>query len=684
MPKQIDFGSASMPERKVVVIDSFAGVDLSSSPTDVDKRRSPNAPNMMPDTKGNPKKRPGFEVVKTFAGRINGRWEIAGKEVIHAGTRLYIDGAQVWSGMADERSAGEIIGDNLYIFDGARALKCDGFDAYPISYDAYIPTVLISKNADYYYFSDTFTGDGEKKRFTLSRGAEEISATVGGTATAVTLENGNEAVFATAPAASAAVVITGKVTEEPGGKGNEDYNLIGEMWRESFLCKEGTEKVFTLSRKKLDRIVRVEVMDNSGEWVTKAEGTDFTVDKAAGKVTFVSAVGKTPIEGRDNLIITVKKCDPESKAKIDGCKRSIAFGDGGLANRIFVCGNRDEPNRDYWCAVNDPTYWPDSYFGELGNKDTEIVGYSVIDGKLGTHLFPASEGRSVIFREANLDERGKLTYPVTGFLQGEEATAPWCFAFMETEPLFLTERGVYAATAGDIDGRFYTQNRSYFINRALCAEKNLSGAYAAKWKHFYIIGINGRLYLLDTSQKFYGRGEPLAAFQYECYLWTGIDARILWEGSGEKLYFGDGEGSVCRFTESVYHDQTKTGGRAIEAYWTIPDFSGSEFWRNKTVRVAAVQAAPFPQNRLKLEKCIDGVWSDVTEWGAKICFFAWSALSWAEFTWSGNSTYRTLAAKVKIKKFDKVGFRISCRDIDKAFGLYAFSLEFVESGRYKK
>ena len=213
MPKQIDFGSASMPERKVVVIDSFAGVDLSSSPTDVDKRRSPNAPNMMPDTKGNPKKRPGFEVVKTFAGRINGRWEIAGKEVIHAGTRLYIDGAQVWSGMADERSTGEIIGDNLYIFDGARALKCDGFDAYPISYDAYIPTVLISKNADYYYFSDTFTGDGEKKRFTLSRGADEISATVGGTAAAVTLENGNEAVFATAPAASAIEAGNGLVVD---------------------------------------------------------------------------------------------------------------------------------------------------------------------------------------------------------------------------------------------------------------------------------------------------------------------------------------------------------------------------------------------------------------------------------------------------------------------------------------
>lgn len=684
MPKQINFASAAEPTKQHILIDSFAGIDLSSSPTDVDKKRSPSAPNMMPDTKGNPKKRPGFERVQAFGGRINGRFEVGGREVIHAGTKLYIDGVQVWSGMADERSSGENIGDNLYIFDGVCALKCDGYDAYPISYDAYVPTVLISKNADYYYFTDEFTGDGSKVRFTLSKAADEISATVGGTAAAVTLENGNEAVFASAPANAAAVVVTGKVNQEPGGSGNEEFNLLGERWKESFLCSEGTEKVFTLSQKNIERIVKVEIMDDSGEWVTKAEGTDYTVDKAAGKVTFAQAAGKTPIEGKDNVVITVKKCVPAQKAKINGCKRSIAFGEGGIANRIFVCGNADEPNRDYWCAVNDPTYFPDTYYGELGDGDTEIVGYSVIDGKLGTHLFPASEGRSIIFREAKIDESGKLTYPVTGFLQGEEATAPGCFVFMETEPLFLTERGVYAATAGDIDGRFYTQNRSYFINRALCAESNLSGAMAAKWKHYYVIGINGKLYLLDTSQKFYGRGEPLSTFQYECYLWTGIDARVLWEDGEGRLCFGDSDGNICRFTENVYHDWAKDGNRAIEAYWTIPDFSGTLFWRNKTVRVAAIQAAPFPQNRLKLEKCVDGVWSEVAEYGAKICYFAWSGISWPEFTWSGNSTYRTLAAKVKIKKFDKVGFRISCRDMDKAFGLYAFSLEYVENGRYKK
>lgn len=683
MPKQLNFASAATPAKQRILIDSFAGIDLSSSPTDIDKKRSPDAPNMMPDTKGNPKKRPGFERTAAFDGRINGRWTIKGHEVIHAGSSLYIDGKRVWSGMADERSSGERIGESLYIFDGICALKCDGYDAYPISYDAYVPTVLISKNADFYYFTDSFTGDGSKARFTLSEAAEEITATVGGASTAVTLENGNEAVFSSAPANAAAIEITGKVKREPGGAANEDFNLLGERWKESFICEKGTETVFTLSQKGIDRVISVEVMDDSGEWVKKTEGTDYSADKESGKITFISAPGKTPVEGKDNVIITAKKCEPQKKAKINGCRRSIAFGDGGVANRIFVCGNGDEPNRDYWCAVNDPTYWPDTYYGELGSSGTEIIGYSVIDGKLGTHIAPAADGRSVIFREASIDDSGKAAYPVTGFLQGEEAVSPKGFVFMETEPLFITERGVYAATAADVDGRFYTQNRSYFINRSLC-EENLAEAAAAKWKHFYVIAAGEKLYLLDTSQKYYGRGEPLSTAQYECYLWTDIPARVMWEDEDGRLCFGDGDGNICRFTEGVYHDWTKDGNRAIEAYWTIPDFSGSLFWRNKTVRVAAVQAAAFPQNRVKLEKCVNGVWSDTAEWGAKICYFAWSAINWADFTWSGNSTYRTLTAKIKIKKFDKVGFRISCRDMDKAFGLYAFSLEYMESGRYKK
>ena len=69
MPKILNFKAGTEPAKKVLEITSFAGIDLSSSPADVDRRRSPDAPNMMPDSLGTPVKRPGFELFRKFPGR---------------------------------------------------------------------------------------------------------------------------------------------------------------------------------------------------------------------------------------------------------------------------------------------------------------------------------------------------------------------------------------------------------------------------------------------------------------------------------------------------------------------------------------------------------------------------------------------------------------------------------------
>ena len=632
----INFPPAEEPKRNVFEISAFKGIDLTSSPTDVDAKRSPDAVNMMPDNRGNPIKRPGFGLIKNYGARINGRFTVGGHEVIHAGTTLYIDGHATYSGMADRLSTGQVIGNKLYIFDGEEAIVCDGEDAYELFYDAYIPTVLISKNADFY------------------------------------IEGGET------------------ITQEPGGSKHEAFNLISDQWSESFLCPTGTETTFTLSEKGLSkRTVKAKVMDENGTWQEKFENVDFTVNRETGKVTFLAAVPAAAVTGEDNVIITAAKHFVGYADKINHCRQSIAYGENGIINRIFLCGNPCEGNKDFWCAVNDPTYWPDTYYSVLGNEDTKIIGYSIIDGKLATHLSPAYDGRSILLRHSSLAEDGTVSFPVTGFLQGEEATAPGAFVYMETEPLFLTKRGVYAITPEDIDGRFYNQNRSYFINKAITAENGLTEAVAAKWKQFYCLALSEKLYLLDTSQKSYAKGEPLSSFQYECYLWNGFTARTLWEDEDGALCFGGDDGNVCRFATNLaatasYEDYHPGGNVGINAYWTTADFSGGTFWRNKTIRVVALQAAAYPQNKVKLEKCVNGIWSLIKEWDAKISFFGWSALKWSAFTWSGNSGYRTIAQKVKIKKFDRVSFRIGCADIGKAFGIYGFSVEYSESGRYKK
>lgn len=679
MPVLMNFSGGSTPAKKVLEIKSFAGIDLSSAPADIDKKRSPDAPNMMPDAIGNPVKRPGFDIVRNLSGKINGSFSLGEKEIIHAGKSLFVEGKEIWQGLLDERSVGIVSGNKLYIFDGLEALCFDGEHVVPLCDIAYIPTVLISKNADEAEKEVVLKGDGTSKEFILEEvPAEIISVTSTGTSKEAEL-SGDKIIFETAPEDGEEITIRGLFKQEPGGELKEEINLISDRWKESFLCDTGTEKKFTLSQKGLSfGSVKAFVMNDKGVFEEKKEGADFSVDIENGKVVFNEPIPKTPIVGTDNLIIEAGKKFDGYYERINHCSRGIAYDSGGTSNRIFLCGNPDEPNKDYWCAPGDPTYWPDTYYSVLANSESEIVGYSIIEGYLAAFISPALDGRSVVLRTSQLDENGNAVFPIVKHLQGEEAVAAKSFVFMEREPLFLTRRGVYAVTAEDVSGEKYTQNRSFYINKELC-EEDVKNAFCTKWKQFYIISVPGKIYLLDTSQRSYQRGEPLSSFQYECYLWTDIEATAIWEKDGV-LFFGDKEGNVCRFTEGRYSDDRK----AIKAYWTIPDFFGDNFWRNKTIRTVAVQAAAFSRNVVRLEYRKDGLWNILKEWRGKISYFSWSGFSWADFTWSGNTTARTLTIKTKIKKFDKTAFRVVCDDNEKAFGLYGFALEYTESGRYKK
>lgn len=682
MPALINFSGGSSPAKKVLEITSFAGIDLSSAPADIDKKRSPDAPNMMPDSKGNPMKRPGFSFVLNLPGRINGSFALGDKRIIHAGDALFLDGEKIWDGMADEISSGQVVKDKLYIFDGFEALVFDGNDVSPIAEKAYVPTVLISKNADEAEKEIVLKGDGNRKEFLLEDVPVEIISV---TSTGETKEaelSGDKIVFETAPADGEEITIKARFKMEPGGEQKEEFNLLSRRWKESFLCDTGTEKAFTLSQKNLsEETVLISVKDASGNWQQKTEGTDFSVDRENGKILFNEPVLKAPITGEDNVIIEAAKYFDGYENKINLCRKSITYDAGGTSGRIFVCGNKEEPNRDFWCAAGDPTYWPDTYYSELTNGFSEIVGYSIIEGYLAAHISPAVDGRSVVLRSSSVDELGNASFPVVKHLQGEEAFAENSFVYMEKEPLFITARGVYAITAEDVSGEKYTQNRSYFINKVICEEENLKNAFCAKWKQFYIISIPGteKLYLLDTSQRSYQRGEPLSSFQYECYLWTGIDARIIWEEEGN-LFFGDKNGNIGEFIKDQYSDN----GEAVEAFWTIPDFFGNNFWQNKTIRVVAIQAAAFPQNEIRIEYRKEGRWFPLKDWKGKISYFSWEKFSWEDFTFSGDFTSRTLSVKTKIKKFDKTAFKIICDHKDRAFGFYGFAVEYTESGRYKK
>lgn len=627
------FDIPASPARSVAKIDTFKGVDLNSSPSNVKIYRSPNAPNMMRDIPGKVRKRQGYEKLTTYAGRINGVHILHDPEtntrklLIHAGTGLYLEQTKLYEGMADERSVGRQFFGKVFIFDGKKALcygefekadKTKAFMVKTLEEMAYVPTVIISRNP---------TG---------------------------------------------------------GGTTLEPLNLIGKKWKESFLS-DGTATVYQLTAKELDKdTVTVKILQTDGTWTEKKEGTDFTVDRTKGTVTFKTAPAKSPITGFDNVEITAAKTREGYADRINKCRIISLFGVNGAMDRMFISGNPDYPNQDWYCKMGDGFFWGDLWYSTLGQDGSAVMGYTIINDSLAAHKGNAEEGRNVILRKGEITD-DEATFPVVGTLSGRGVCASHAFGYLGSEPLFLTDIGVMAITATDMTGEKYSQSRSYYIDNALTSEQNLRDAYAYVWRDFYLISMGtGRVYLLDGLQKEYDRNSPYSNFQYECYYWDNVPARVFWEDEHGRLCFGDRYGNVYRFFDDVTSLQSyNDNGAAIPARWDTPDLTGELFYKNKSFCRVDCKLAPGIATGTKVFAQIRGIWTELFSSGVAAKFFDFNYLDLAEFTFATDTTPRTIGKKIRIKKVDKTAFSLRNEELNESLGIYELCMEFTENGNYK-
>ena len=639
------FPVPSSPARSVIKVETFKGVDLNSSPSNVEHYRSPNAPNMMRDVPGKVRKRQGYEKIKEYTGkRINGVHILRDvesdveKELTHAGTSLYLDGEVMYEGMADERSVGRQFYGKLFIFDGKKALCYGEFE------------------------TETETTEGEET------------------------EEEKPKAFMVKALEDAAYIPTVIISRNPTGGGTtlEPLNLIGRKWKESFLS-DGTATTYQLTTKELDEDkVTVRIMTKEGEWEDKKEDTDFTVDRKAGTVTFKTAPVKSPVTGYDNVEITAAKTREGYADKINKCKIISLFGVNGSMDRMFVSGNPEFPNQDWYCNIADGFFWGDLWYSTLGQDGSAVVGYTIINDRLAVHKSDAEEGRNVILRKGEI-EGDEAVFPIIGTISGRGALGSHAFGYLGSEPLFLTDIGIMAITAADLTGEKYSQSRSYYIDNVLTAEKNLSDAFAYLWRDFYLISTGtGRVYLLDGLQKSYDKNSPYSHFQYECYFWDNVPARVFWEDGEGRLCFGDAEGRVFRFYDDVTSQKSyNDNGEAISARWDTPELSGKLFYKNKTFRRVDFVLAPAIATGATVFAQVKGVWSEIFDSGASAMYFDFTHINWERINFSTDDTPRTMGGKIRIKKVDKVAFSLRNERINEPFGIYSLAFEYTESGNYK-
>ncbi len=616
----LNFKIPSSPARSQVTISNFLGVDFTNSPANVDENKSPSAVNMIRDVPGKVRKSMGYHTIKTYTGKkINGSHKLVGNS-----DRLIHAGTDFYK---------------------------EDTSLYSTAND------VISKS--WQFGNNLYIIDGK----------------------ALLKYNGTTVV----PVTSAAYIPTVTISKDPSGGGTayEDLNLLQPGFTETFLGTADTT-AYHLTFSGLDATaLEVKVMDSNGDFQTKVEGTDYTVDRTNGIINFITAPGVSPLTGEDNVKITAYRTVSGYADRINKCTIGTLFGVNGAQDRLFLSGNPDFINYDWYSQQYDPSYFPDTAYSVLGSDRSAIVGYSIISNYLATHKDEMETDQSITLRQGDLVDN-KPAFKIINTLQGAGSIAKHSFAYLATEPLFLTRSGVYAVTAQDITGEKYAQNRSFFLNGKLLEESNLENAVAFTYNDMYWLCVNGVAYILDGLQPLQtDKSMPYATRQYAAFYRTNLPAVCFWEESG-LLYFGTADGKICEFyndpqAQTSYNDD----GAAIDAYWETPDLDGQLFYKNKTFRFMSVRLQSAVATSIKIFVQKRGLWSFIKEENKKTRYFSFENFDFSKLAFSCDTTQKIISTKLRVKKLDKVRFRLENDQLNEPFGVFDIAFEFVESGNFK-
>ena len=621
----VQFNVPKSPSRSTLTIDTFLGADFTNDPANVDIDKSPNVLNMIRDVPGKVRKSMGYKTIAEFADPINGYHTKRGKAhgLIHAGTKIYE-------------------GD----YDSPTELYSDANN---------------SRSRSWQFGDKVCILDGKALLIWDGTTVEKASTNA---KIPVTLIGGN-----------------------PAGGGTSYYalNLLSPGFTEQFLGTVGTTE-YHLSYTDLDDTpVTVQLLQNDGTWSDMEEGSGFSVDRATGVVSFIDPPGESPVTGEDNVKITAYKTVEGYADRVNKCSIGTLYGASGDLNRLFISGNPDDEyvNYQWYSAANDPTYFPDTNYQLIGTAKSAIVGYSVISSYLAVFKDKQEVEQNIVL-VSSTTVKDEVTFATQTTLHGSPSICSDSHGYLAGEPIFLTSLGVYALTSQDITGRELTNLRSFFLNGKLLDETDLDKAYAFVYKDFYILAVNGVLYILDGLQSVQtDKSAPYSTRQFVGYFRDNVDANTMWEEDGA-LWFGSKTGKVCKFYTNPddifsYNDD----GAAIMCRWETPDFDGKLFYKNKTFRYLAVRLKQAIATSIRMSVMKRGLWTVLSTDSSTASYLSFKALVFSKLSFSSDITNRVIPLKTRVKKVDKARYRFENLNVNEPFALDKIGIEYVEKGNFK-
>ncbi len=250
---------------------------------------------------------------------------------------------------------------------------------------------------------------------------------------------------------------------------------------------------------------------------------------------------------------------------INKCRFGTLFGLNGNTDRLFLSGNQEHPNMDFYSAVDDFTYFTDEQCAALGSENSPITGYARLsDNTLAIYKGEVDREASIYYRTGTIDEEydsngdlveGRTIFPLSSGAIGETAISHYACANLAGDNLMLSKNGVFGVVLGEnvASSERYAKSRSRLINERLCAHNDLSNAAAIVYDGRYYLAIDGVCYVADSRHKHQLSEDVDGSYNYEWWYLENIPARV-WAVMNGKLCFGTEDGRICEF-DNEYTDR---------------------------------------------------------------------------------------------------------------------------------
>lgn len=359
--------------------------------------------------------------------------------------------------------------------------------------------------------------------------------------------------------------------ETGAGERYQPENRFGAGRKVCFNARAGVTD-YQLPEREIDRVTMV-----------KVDGTftvDYTVDEAAGVVSFFTAPPVSDPPVNNTVEIWYRKANPDAYQSVLDCTAAAVFG-GAQELCVVLGGCAAQPNAYFWSGNNglvmDPTYFPMDQYNLAGDADAPITAFGRQQNML-VIFQPNALGRAS-FGMTEVGGLTKITLDYTRISAAVGCDLPSSVQLVGNNLVWASRRhGVCRLRGTSAAG----ENNVQILSRKIHGEPGRPGLLRAlaDAQAQHVRSVNtGRRYLLVLGDSAWEWNHECSAPENPAWFYhTGLRCVGFVPEAGERLFTVSVDGRISEFVNSFAdHDE------AIEKICELPLRTLGSYHRFKAI-----------------------------------------------------------------------------------------------------